>query len=182
MPTPIQQADKLRHVSSLRQLIPFLRNELDWPIDQDASLEEVTYEYDTEELGIDAKYAGAISEIRQLRPLANHQPWGIFWVSFKKKALPVVVLRKILASLVEKKRAASSASERASWKEDDLLFISAYGLEDQRELAIAHFEDAKDGAKRSRPCCRCACNRSQLDHTGHWPSRPPPLSARPLPH
>jgi len=149
MPTPIQQADKLRHVSSLRQLIPFLRNELDWPIDQDASLEEVTYEYDTEELGIDAQYAGAISEIRQLRPLANHQPWGIFWVSFKKKALPVVVLRKILASLVEKKRAASSASERASWKEDDLLFISAYGLEDQRELAIAHFEDTKDGTKPS---------------------------------
>lgn len=107
MPTPIQQAEKLRRVSSLRELIPFLRDELDWPIDQDASMEGVTYEYDTEELGIDAKYADAISEIRQLRPLANGQPWGIFWVSFKKKSLPVVVLRKILASLVEKKRASA---------------------------------------------------------------------------
>jgi hypothetical protein len=149
MPTPIQQAEKLRRVSSLRELIPFLRDELDWPIDQDASMEGVTYEYDTEELGIDAKYADAISEIRQLRPLANGQPWGIFWVSFKKKSLPVVVLRKILASLVEKKRASAGASERASWKEDDLLFISAYGEEESRELAIAHFEDPKDGTKPS---------------------------------
>jgi hypothetical protein len=149
MPTPIQQAEKLRRVSSLRELIPFLRDELDWPIDQDASLEGVTYEYDTEELGIDAQYANAISEIRQLRPLANGQPWGIFWVSFKKKSLPVVVLRKILASLVEKKRASAGASERASWKEDDLLFISAYGEEESRELAIAHFEDPKDGTKPS---------------------------------
>lgn len=149
MTTPIQQAEKLRRVSSLRELIPFLRDELDWPIDQDASMEGVTYEYDTEELGIDTKYAHAISEVRQLRPLANAQPWGIFWVSFKKKALPVVVLRKILASLVEKKRASSGASERASWKEDDLLFISAYGEEESRELAIAHFEDPKDGTKPS---------------------------------
>jgi Type ISP C-terminal specificity domain len=149
MPTPIQQAEKLRHVSSLRELIPFLRDELDWPIDQDASLETVTYEYETEELGIDAKYADAISEIRQLRPLANQQPWGIFWVSFKKKALPVVVLRKILASLVEKKRASANSADRASWREDDLLFISAYGEEQSRELAIAHFEDAKDGTKPS---------------------------------
>ena len=39
MPTPIQQAEKLRRVSSLRELIPFLRDELDWPIDQDASLD-----------------------------------------------------------------------------------------------------------------------------------------------
>ena len=149
MPTPIQQAEKLRRVSSLRELIPFLRDELDWPIDQDASMEGVTYEYDTEELGIDTKYADAISEVRQLRPLANGQPWGIFWVSFRKKALPVVVLRKILASLVEKKRASAGASERASWKEDDLLFISAYGEEESRELAIAHFEDPKDGTKPS---------------------------------
>lgn len=51
--------------------------------------------------------------------------------------------------MVEKKRASAGAAERASWKEDDLLFISAYGEEESRELAIAHFEDPKDGTKPS---------------------------------
>jgi hypothetical protein len=149
MPTLNQQAALLRSVSTLNQLIPFLRDELDWPIDADASIQSVTYPYDPAELGINSSFADAIGEIRQLRPLAEGQPWGIFWVSFRKKALPVVVLRKILASLVQKQRASASGADRASWEQHDLLFISAYGPGAARELAIAHFEDPMDGTQPS---------------------------------
>lgn len=137
----IRESDKLRDIKSLRELIPFLRKELDWPIDSD-DIEDVTYDFTPEELGIDAAHAVKIREIKQLRPLQGQQPWGVFWVSFEKKKLPIVVLRRILRALVLKKRAQSAASQRAAWQVHDLLFLSAYGESDHRELAIAHFSDA----------------------------------------
>ncbi|MEI7989401.1 MAG: type ISP restriction/modification enzyme [Chloroflexota bacterium] len=79
--------------------------------------------------------------IHQLRPLHNNQPWGIFFVEFEKKRMPVVVLRRILSHLVIKKRAAANKEKAATWDQHDLLFISAFGAEDseQREIAFAHF-------------------------------------------
>jgi len=76
-----------------------------------------------------------------LRPLRHGQPWGIFFVEFEKKKLPVVVLRRILSHLVVKKRASANKAERAAWDTNDMLFISAFGdqASDQREMAFAHF-------------------------------------------
>ncbi len=55
--------------------------------------------------GMETKAAVRIKEIKQLRPLVTNQPWGIFFVEFEKKKLPVVILRRILSHLVVKKRA-----------------------------------------------------------------------------
>jgi len=79
--------------------------------------------------------------VHQLRPLVAGQPWGIFFIEFDKKRLPVVVLRRILSHLVIKKRGSSSRAERAAWNAGDLLFISAFGnvATDDREIAFAHF-------------------------------------------
>jgi hypothetical protein len=68
--------------------------------------------------------------------------YAIFWVSFEKKRPPVVVLRRILASLVVKSRQSANSADLLRWKMNDLLFISAYGDEDtaQREIAFAHFK------------------------------------------
>jgi hypothetical protein len=80
----VRESDQLRHIRSLRELIPFLRDELDWPIES-ADPEEITFDYEPKDLGIDEAAAVRIKEIKQLRPLAGGQPWGIFWVSFEKK-------------------------------------------------------------------------------------------------
>ena len=83
------QADieRLRSIKRLDQLIAYLRDELDWPIQSD-DIEYISYTYEPEELGLDAEHAVKINQIRQIRPLHSGQPWGIFWVSFEKKRCP----------------------------------------------------------------------------------------------
>ena len=101
MPTP--DIERLRDIKSFPSLVKYLRDELEWPIDSD-NFDELTFDYEPEELGLDAKAAVKIKQIKQLRPLADNQPWGIFFVNFEPKRLPVVALRRILRSLVIKKR------------------------------------------------------------------------------
>jgi len=131
--------ERLRSLKTLPQLIAYLRDELDWPIDQNAVADDYTFDYSPEELGFDADAAVPIREIKQLRPLEKGQPWGIFWVSFAKKRLPVVMLRRILGHLVLKKRAAAQKASQRAWRLHDLLFISAYGEDSDRAVSFAHF-------------------------------------------
>jgi REP element-mobilizing transposase RayT len=135
--------ERLRDIKTLPSLIRFLRDELDWPIEAE-EIEDLTFDYAPEELGLDPQHAAKIKEIKQLRPLETHQPWGIFWVSFEKKRLPMVVLRRILGNLVMKRRAGSRKSDRPSWQLHDLLFISSYGEEESRTLSFAHFSEAPE--------------------------------------
>ena len=57
-----------------------------------------------------------------MRPLVSEQPWGIFFVKFEPKRLPVVALRRILGQVALKKRASANTSDRQAWAADDLLF------------------------------------------------------------
>ncbi|MCE9548099.1 MAG: hypothetical protein K8T25_21710, partial [Planctomycetia bacterium] len=102
------------------------------------------FDYDPDELGLDTKQAAKIKEVKQLRPLDSAQPWGIFWVNFEKKRLPLVVLRRILGNLVKKSRASANKADRPSWQLNDLLFISAYGEEEHRTVSFAHFTEVPD--------------------------------------
>ena len=120
------------------QLIAFLRDDMDWPIVSE-DFEELTFEYSAEELGIDAANAAKIQEIKRLRPLAANQPWGVFFVKFEPKRLPVVALRSILGRVALKKRASANNAERPAWAMEDLLFISNYGEGDARQISFAHF-------------------------------------------
>lgn len=131
--------ERLRSIKSLPSLVKYLSVDLGWPIDP--SDEDIYFEYEADELGLDPKIAVKIKKIKQLRPFVTGQPWGIFFVEFEKKKLPVVVLRSILSHLVLKKRASANKSDAKRWEPDDLLFISAFGDEatDQREIAFAHF-------------------------------------------
>ena len=105
----------------------------------------MTFEYTPEELGIDAKNAAKIQEIKRLRPLVPDQPWGIFFVKFEPKRLPVVALRRILGQVVRKTRASANKPERQAWAADDLLFVSNYGEGEERQIAFAHFSKPQDG-------------------------------------
>ena len=135
------QIERLRSIKTLPQLLAYLRDELDWPIDSEDT-ESLTFDYEPSELGLDEKNAVRVKEIKQLRPLSGNQPWGIFFVNFEKKRLPVMVMRRILRALVFKKRA--TKSERQAWQPSDLLFISAYGEEEDRAITFAHFVEDEE--------------------------------------
>ncbi|QTA88179.1 SAM-dependent DNA methylase domain-containing protein [Desulfonema magnum] len=136
--------ERITRIKSFPSLVKFLRDDLYWPLDAE-DIEDLTFEYEPEELGIDPKIAVKIKEIKQLRPLAVSQPWGIFYISFEPKQLPVVVLRRILRALVIKKRQSSNPANLPAWKLHDLLFISSYGEEDQRAITFAHFREDSCG-------------------------------------
>ncbi|MCZ0938512.1 MAG: hypothetical protein OXJ55_07730 [Caldilineaceae bacterium] len=141
------QTDHRQRLADIRrfdQLVVYLRDDLSWPIESD-DFEEMTFEYTPGELGIDDKNTAKIQEIRRLRPLAPNQPWGIFFVKFEPKRLPVVALRRILGQVTLKRRASANPSERQAWAIDDLLFVSNYGEGMERRIAFAHFSQPASG-------------------------------------
>lgn len=143
------QRARLARIQRFDQLVAYLRDELDWPISKDSfeDVDDLFFEFSPEELGIDPKNAAKIQEIKRLRPLSAQQPWGIFFVKFEPRRLPVVALRRILGSVALKKRASANAAERQAWAADDLLFVSNYGEGDERRISFAHFtpgENATD--------------------------------------
>ena len=145
MPTDHRAA--LANVKRFDQLIAYLRDEMGWPIDRDSfdDVDDLFYDFTAEELGIEPKTAAKIESIKRLRPLSPRQPWGIFFVKFEPRRLPVVALRRILGQVALKKRASTNSAERAAWSADDLLFVSNYGEGDERQISFAHFSRAKDG-------------------------------------
>ena len=145
---PIDHRAALRNVRTIKQLVAYLRDEMRWPM-KDATFDDLTFDYTAEELGIDPKNAAKIEEIKRLRPLSARQPWGIFFVKFEPKKLPVVALRRILSQVALKKRASANSAERTAWAADDLLFISNYGEGDERQISFAHFSQTE--AKQDLP-------------------------------
>lgn len=172
--------ERLRKIKRFDQLVAYLRDDLDWPIDSE-DFEELTFEWEPEELGIDPKLAAKIQEIKQLRPLASNQQWGIFFVKFEPKQLPVVVMRRLLNKLVIKKRATEKSANQASWRMNDLLFVSEYGLGTERKISFAHFAE---GDSANMPTLKVL--DWDADDTGHklqfvatqlstflrWPDKP----------
>ena len=137
--------DKLHSIATIDDLLDWLGEELDWPI-EDYDLDDLTFEYDADDLGLREEEAEKLADgsIRQLRPLPGGQPFGIFFIEFSGGRLPVVVLRRILNALVVKKRASANPGDRQRWNTADLIFISAFGEDDNREIAFAHFHTTPD--------------------------------------
>lgn len=141
----------LHKITSFEDVIEYLTDELDWPIDAD-DLEEATFEWDPDELGIPADRVPHLASLRQLRPLETDQPWGIFFLEFDGPRLPLTALRRLLDKLVTKKRATGSGTRR-TWDLNDLLFIITTSTGDTVELHfIAFFEQPDKPAEiRSIP-------------------------------
>lgn len=148
-----EERQRLRSVKTFKQLLDYLRDQLDWPIEQSIPDDDLTFDW-SDDLGLKASEQIGIKEIKQLRPLESNQPWGIFFINFEKKKLPIVILRRILNALVMKKRAGANNAHRAAWQKNDLLFISAYGEEGNRELTFAHFSEPTDELTDNKPTLR----------------------------
>ena len=145
MPTDHYAA--LADIKTFPQLITYLRDEMGWPIARDSfeDVDDLFYDFTADELGIDPKTAAKITEIKRLKPLSTRQPWGIFFVKFEPRKLPVVALRRILSKVAMKKRASANSAERTAWAADDLLFVSSYGEGEERQISFAHFAKPQDG-------------------------------------
>lgn len=147
---PIIRSAELSDIKRFDQLVAFLRDELDWPI-AGADFEEMTFEYTPEELGIDPKNAAKIQEIKRLRPLVVEQPWGIFFLDFERKRLPISTLRAVLRSLVRKKRQQASAAHRQAWEIQDLLFICSHQPEQRLDaISFVHFAQPEAKGRAAR--------------------------------
>jgi hypothetical protein len=174
----------LHSIRTFKQLVRYLEDELDWPL-EGYDIEDLTFDYEPDELGLKKEDAAKVKSIRQLRPLDSKQPWGIFFIEFDRKKLPVVVLRRILSHLVVKKRASANKADRVAWSAEDLLFISAFGAEedDGREISFAHFHQEEG----DMPTLRVlgwdgGDTKLKLDHLDttlreklHWPDHKEPL-------
>ena len=79
------RAERLRSIGTFPQLVGFLRDDLDWPI-EDEDFEELTFHYSHAELGLDPSSAAKVESVHQLRPIIDTQPWGIFFVDFELKS------------------------------------------------------------------------------------------------
>ncbi len=145
----MSQADieKLKLVRDFEGLVEYLKYELNWPIESD-NAEDATFDYTPEELGIESGHAAKIKAIKQIRPLTDNQPWGVFYIEFEPKKLPVVVLRRILRSLVTSKREKSDGI--ATWDTEDLLFITTLGEIDERVTSVARFSQTSEGLPEIR--------------------------------
>jgi hypothetical protein len=172
----------LDQVTDFPALVAYLRDELDWPIPPDISLDEATYEVTPEEIGLKSGAIGGGIEIKQLRPLNRAQPWGIFFLNLPSAKLPVTLVRNILGRLAIKKRASANNSQRAAFAKHDLLFIAATGAAPDRRLAFAHFaDDAGMGDAATLKVLgwdaddtprRTALTEASLKDRLHWPANP----------
>lgn len=134
----------IRKVKTMPDLIGYFSQNLRWNIDVDDldDIEDISYDFEAEDIGLKEEAFAKISSLRQLQPFVDGQRWGIFCVEFDSDKFEVTALRKILSGLVPKRR---NSADHAVWDQKDLMFICNWGKDNNRTIGIAHFEDKDSG-------------------------------------
>jgi predicted helicase len=129
----------MKNIRDFKSLLSWLSHELNWDtgIDDYDDIEDVTYNFDARDIHLKPEEFAHITSLKQLRPLYEKQPWGIFAVEFEGKRLEVNSLRKILSGLVPKRR----NRDHAVWDKKNLLFFCFWGEKNNRSFGVVHFED-----------------------------------------
>lgn len=172
-------AQDIRKVNSIESLMSYFSEKLAWDIDPDSfyDIDDITYEFDAEDLGLKEEAFAKIISLKQLRPMVDNQKWGIFFVEFDSRRFEVSALRKILSGLVPTRR---NSAEHAVWDMRDLLFLCTWGSGNNVTIGAAHFEDADKGLPQIK---MISCEPAVEDFTQvntfeqrlaklHWPSDP----------
>ena len=125
----------LSKVDNLENLINYFSHKLGWIInfDEDYDINDITYDFDANDLGLKENAFAKISELKQLRPLVDGQEWGIFLVNFDSSHFEISALRKILSALIPSRR----NSNRKVWNNKDLLFLCIWGEKNQKTIGVA---------------------------------------------
>ncbi len=134
----------IRNVRNITDLISYFSQNLDWDVDIDDfdNIEDISYDFSAQDIGLKEESFAKISSLRQLQPLVDGQKWGIFCVEFDSNKFEPGALRKILSGLVPRRR---NSADHAVWIQQDLLFICNWGTDNNRTIGIAHFEDREKG-------------------------------------
>jgi len=134
----------IRNVKNITDLISYFSQNLGWDISIDDfdDIEDISYDFDAEDVGLKEESFAKISSLRQLQPLVDGQKWGIFCVEFDSNRFEVSALRKILSGLIPRRR---NSADHAVWCQQDLLFICNWGKDNNRTIGVAHFEDKEKG-------------------------------------
>ena len=134
----------IRNVKNITDLISYFSQNLGWniSIDDFDDIEDISYDFDAEDIGLKEESFAKISSLRQLQPLVDGQQWGIFCVEFDSNKFEVSALRKILSGLIPRRR---NSADHAVWCQQDLLFICNWGNDNNRTIGVAHFEDKETG-------------------------------------
>lgn len=131
----------IHSIDSREDFLRFLSADLMWPIPDDLTFEDLTFDAYPEELGIRKEELRG-SQIVQLRQFVEGQPWGIFIVQLAQPRLYTTELRKLLRGLEPRKR-----TEKAykTWHPKHILFICTH---DWKSFTFAHFDgDLAQNAK-----------------------------------
>jgi hypothetical protein len=128
-------------VRDLDSLLDLLRRQLAWPIPDEATVEDCTFDWTADELALGDVHAKRLGNgvVRQLRPLSQGQPWGIFFVHFNDGQVYRTSLRQVLRRLVPSRRRGASMP---AWQQEDLLFICTTQGHDT--FTFAQFRDQQD--------------------------------------
>ena len=134
----------IRNIKSITDLIRYFSEELDWNINLEdfESIDDITYDFEAEDLGLKEEAFAKISSLKQLRPFTEDQEWGIFCVEFNTEKFEVTALRKILSKLVPNRR---NSFDHAVWNQRDLLFLCKWGNDNNSTIGMAHFEEKESG-------------------------------------
>jgi stringent starvation protein B len=129
----------IKNIHDFKSLLSWLSHELNWDtgIDDFEDIEDITYDFDARDIHLKPEEFAKIKSLKQLRPMYEKQPWGIFAVEFEGKRLEINSLRKILSGLVPKRR----NRDHAVWDKKNLLFFCFWGEKNNRSFGAVHFED-----------------------------------------
>lgn len=127
-------------------LIDFLRDGLSWPLPDVTHLEsdDILIDWKPEELHLDPAKVAKLVDITQLPPLTAKQNFGVFFLNFDGRNLPITAVRRLVHRLVSNKRG-RGAGTHPTWALDDLLFF-CFANGDQRVIHVVNFRE-KDGKR-----------------------------------
>lgn len=140
----MRKTTDIRKVHNAQDLIGYFAGKLGWNIDVESfdTVEDFSYEFTAEDLGITEESFAKIRTLRQLRPFDAHQKWGLFCIEFDSSRFEVSALRKILSGLIPRRRKDPNAPV---WNHQDILFLCDWGDETNRTIGLAHFEEHEKG-------------------------------------
>ena len=133
----------IRNVKDIGGLVAYLSENLNWPaaVENVEDIADYMYDFTADDLGIRPEEFAKVESLKQLPPLVEDQPWGIFAVEFASAKFSVTALRRILSRLVPNKR---NATNHAVWDNNNLLFFCFWGAGRNRRIMVAHFEATQD--------------------------------------